>query len=127
MSRIVPLITALLCVTCTSHDGESAGSLGESEDSNFIEQRQADFEALTLSPEQRRALEDRARLRERQRSRGLRVCEEGEHGTTWKEDCKVCQCEHGLRTCPAIKCRHEAGERLPPAPNRRGLELGDDD
>lgn len=117
MSRILHLVVALSCVACTA--GTDVGSSDVNERSGFIERLRADFEFLTMSPEERQALQDRARLRERQRTQGLRVCEEGEHGTTWREDCKVCQCEHGLRTCPAVKCRHKPGERPPPPPNRR--------
>lgn len=64
------------------------------------------YELSMMSDEEKRAFADRAKLRDLQRAQGLRVCEEGEHGTKWREDCMICQCEHGLRTCPAIKCTH---------------------
>jgi hypothetical protein len=38
-------------------------------------------------------------LREMHRNRGRRVCEEGEHGTSWQEGCDTCWCEAGLRSC----------------------------
>jgi hypothetical protein len=43
-------------------------------------------------------------LRERLRSAGRRVCEEGENGTAWKQDCNKCQCEWGVRSCTKAGC-----------------------
>ena len=113
MSRHLLLLGTILAA-CTAH----APDMEQSNESLIIRLR-AMYEFSTMSEEEKRAFEDRAKLRERQRKQGLRVCEEGEHGTKWREDCKVCQCEHGLRTCPAVKCHHKPGNRLLPPPNRR--------
>jgi hypothetical protein len=43
-------------------------------------------------------------LRERLRSYGRRVCEEGENETTWKQDCNTCRCEWGIRSCTKAGC-----------------------
>jgi hypothetical protein len=47
----------------------------------------------------RREAERYSELREMDRARGVRVCEEGEHGTIWKEDPYTCWCESGRRYC----------------------------
>ena len=94
-------VLVLLLAACTAHDPVTARGSGD-----VVERLGASFRASTMSPEELEAFENRAQLRERQRKGGLRVCEEGEHGTRWKEDCKTCQCEHGLRTCPAVMCTH---------------------
>lgn len=51
---------------------------------------------------------ERSKMRELLREQGLRVCEEGEVGTTWREDCNSCRClEGGVRTCTMAKCRDQ--------------------
>jgi hypothetical protein len=56
-----------------------------------------------LRAEAKRIAEEKAEryreLREMHRARGVRVCEEGEDGTNWKEGCNTCWCESGLRSC----------------------------
>lgn len=52
-------------------------------------------------------------LREMHRARGVRVCEEGEDGTNWKEGCNTCWCESGLRSCTA-NCARPPGAYGPP-------------
>jgi hypothetical protein len=51
-------------------------------------------------------------VREIDRARGVRVCEEGEHGTRWLEAGETCWCERGIRYCT-----EPGGFRLPPPPN----------
>ena len=103
---------------CTPHDSADAEPTED-----FLAETMSKFRAATLSDEEKQAIKDRATVREMHRKEGLRVCEEGEDGTAWMEDCMECRCENGLRTCPAIICTH-AREReqrpgqLPP-PNRR--------
>jgi hypothetical protein len=53
------------------------------------------------------------KLREMHRARGVRVCEEGEDGTSWKEGCNTCWCESGLRSCTA-NCARPPGAYAPP-------------
>jgi hypothetical protein len=48
---------------------------------------------------EREKAERYSQLREVYRVRGERVCEEGEDGTRWQEDCDTCWCEAGLRAC----------------------------
>ena len=96
------LLFGVLLTACTSHSPEDRRP-----GSGVIQQLWADFQATTMSEEEKQAIEDRAAVRELQRSQGLRVCEEGEHGTVWFEDCIECRCEHGRRRCPPIKCSHK--------------------
>ena len=50
-------------------------------------------------------LKEREELRAHFREKGLRVCEEGEVGTTWREDCNTCRCELGyVRVCTKAHC-----------------------
>lgn len=95
-------VLMLLLGACTPHDPSAGHSSGE-----LVSKLRASFRAATMSAEERQEFEGRARLRELQREQGLRVCEEGEHGTKWQEDCMGCRCEHGRRSCPSIKCTHK--------------------
>jgi hypothetical protein len=56
-----------------------------------------------LRAEVKRNAEERAeryrKVREIQRARGMRVCEEGEHGTRWPEGAETCWCNTGIRYC----------------------------
>lgn len=124
------LLLGVLLTACTDHNPGSQETDEETDEGSaqgFVHRVRADFELITMSAEEKQAFEDRATLRERRREQGLRVCEEGEHGTEWKEDCKVCRCEHGLRNCPAIHCTHArdgGNTRTEPLPyNRRPLTL----
>ena len=96
------VICGALLAACTSHTPVNRNS-----DAGLIQQLRSDFEAATMSPEEKQFAKDRAAVREMQRKQGLRVCEEGEHGTRWMEDCIECRCEHGRRRCPPIKCSHK--------------------
>jgi hypothetical protein len=79
----------------------------------FVARVHAGMELILIVSEENRTLapEDRALIREMQRSKGLRVCEEGEHGTTWREDCKLCTCIYGRRSCPPVRCTHNSKVR----------------
>jgi hypothetical protein len=48
---------------------------------------------------------ERSQMRELFRAEGERVCEEGENGTSWKEDCNTCQCDWGIRHCSNRLCK----------------------
>ena len=60
----------------------------------------------------------RSEAREKLRALGYRVCEEGEEGTQWKEDCNTCRCEYGaIRGCTMAHCRHPTDEKTAPQPS----------
>jgi len=117
MKFLALLSAAIFLFACTPHD-----SADTEPSEGFLAETIADLRSATLSDEEKQAIKDRATLRERHRKQGLRVCEEGEDGTTWMEDCKRCRCENGSRTCPAIHCTHarerQQGPRQLPPPNR---------
>lgn len=102
-TRPALVLFGVLLAACTSH-----APADRSSGPGLIQQLRWGFDAATMSAEERQAAEDRAAVREMQRKQGLRVCEEGEHGTRWMEDCIECRCEHGRRRCPPIKCTHTA-------------------
>ena len=73
----------------------------------------------------------RAISRERHRAAGERVCEEGEVGTQWREDCNICRCyEPGVRGCTVKRCNPPGPpptrilRRTPPEPPSNGDESG---
>ena len=102
MKRAHYLLLVISLCSCTGPTG--AGEGGEA----------ADWERLTFLDRSNPLVEhtfqimearaDRSEVRELQRDRGLRVCEEGENGTTWKDDCSRCRCEWGVRSCTVKRC-----------------------
>jgi hypothetical protein len=81
-------------------------------------------ESARLRAEAKRNAEERAeryrKVREIDRARGVRVCEEGEHGTRWHEGAETCWCDTGIRYCT------EPGSlRLAPPPNWPSVPPGD--
>jgi hypothetical protein len=96
------LLTILLC-SCTGPAG--AGDGGEATHWGrppFLD-RSNPLVAHTFQIMETRA--QRSEVRELQRDRGLRVCEEGENGTKWKDDCNRCWCEWGVTSCTVKYCR----------------------
>jgi hypothetical protein len=65
-------------------------------------------------------------LREIHRARGVRVCEEGEDGTIWKEGCNTCWCESGLRSC-TTGCAQPPTFWEPPSRTQPSVPPDDDD
>jgi hypothetical protein len=103
---ILILLVALLC-SCAEH--QEGGESGEGADSERLPEHLPFLDPA--DPLVKRAfsiMEDRARyreFRERLRAEGLRVCEEGEDGTRWQEDCNTCWCERGRRHCTKAGCQ----------------------
>jgi hypothetical protein len=68
-------------------------------------------ESARRRAEEKRYLEEQAerdrKVREKDRARGVRVCEEGENETIWREDPYTCWCDSGMRHC-------SKSEPLPP-------------
>ena len=96
------LLAILLC-SCTGPAG--AGDGGEAanwERPPFLD-RSNPLVEHTVQVMETRAV--RTEVRELQRARGLRVCEEGENGTEWKEDCRRCRCEWGVTSCTKKYCK----------------------
>jgi hypothetical protein len=90
------LLVTLLC-SCTAPTG--AGEGGEASDwgrLSFLDRSNPLVEHTFQMMEVRA---DRSEWRELLRAEGKRVCEEGEHGTRWLEDCNTCWCEWGGRSC----------------------------
>jgi len=118
MKLLILLSSAMFLFACTPHD-----SADTEPSEGFLARTISDLRFATLSDEEKQAIKDRATVREMQRKEGLRVCEEGEDGTTWMEDCMECRCNNGRRSCPLIICTHarerqQRPRQLPP-PNRR--------
>jgi hypothetical protein len=59
-----------------------------------------EFERIAREEEKRHK-----ELREMHRAAGRRVCEEGEHGGLWQEDCNTCFCSQGVRACTRNVCQ----------------------
>lgn len=83
-------------------------------------------ESARRHAEAKRNAEERAerysKVREIHRARGMRVCEEGEHGTRWHEGAETCWCDTGIRYCT------EPGSlRLAPPPNWPNVYYPDGD
>jgi hypothetical protein len=90
------LLVTLLC-SCTAPTG--AGEGGEAVDWGrlpFWDRSNPLVEHTFVIMEVRA---DRSEWREILRAEGKRVCEVGEHGTRWLEDCNTCWCEWGARRC----------------------------
>jgi hypothetical protein len=102
------LVSTLLC-SCAPHresgDGTDSERLPILDRANPIVQR-------TVAIMEERARE--SEIREYLRAKGLRVCEEGENGTSWQEDCDTCWCEWGRRYCDGVIC--------PPTPEQLELQ-----
>ena len=61
--------------------------------------------ALEAKVEAKARADNRAEMRRFYRAQGKRVCEEGEVGTRWMEDCNTCWChEPGIRRCTQKRC-----------------------
>jgi hypothetical protein len=102
-------ICAIVLAACAARSPETEQDAGE----GLASRMRANFEFILIVSEENRSVppERRAVLREMQRRDGLRVCEEGEHGTTWKEDCVYCTCIYGRRSCPPVVCTHNSKVR----------------
>jgi hypothetical protein len=98
----------MILAACAPHDPTP-----DPTDEGMVRRMWVEWESILLLSEENRFTtpEIRAAVRERQRREGLRVCEEGEHGTTWTEDCKICTCVHGRRSCPPVVCTHNSKVR----------------
>jgi hypothetical protein len=99
------VMLAILLCSCAGH-----GEGGASEDGPPAESWQLHFmdrsDPLvehTLEIMEVRAW--RSEKREIHRARGVRVCEEGENGTHWREDCNWCWCEWGVLSCNKKHCQ----------------------
>jgi hypothetical protein len=94
------LLVTLLCSCAAHHEG---GESGEGADSRRLPERiQFLDRSISLVESTFQIMEvraNRSEWRERLRAEGTRVCEEGEHGTRWLEDCNTCWCEWGARRC----------------------------
>jgi hypothetical protein len=108
MKHYIPALATVLAA-CVAHSPSAEQGPGEGLPSRM----RTSFEFILIVSEENRfhTPEDRAVLREMQRREGLRVCEEGEHGTTWKEDCVYCTCVYGRRSCPPVVCTHNSKVR----------------
>lgn len=81
----------------------------------------AEFERVA-----REKAKQRNELREMHRAAGRRVCEEGEHGTRWQEECNTCWCDRGLRSCTK-DCARPRPNSMPPAARQPPIPPGPDD
>jgi hypothetical protein len=102
VNRAHSVLFAILLCSCTGPRGPGEdGKTAESERLRFLDRSdllvEHTFEIMEVRAE-------RSESREQQRTRGVRVCEEGENGTNWKEDCNTCRCEWGFRTCTNGYC-----------------------
>jgi hypothetical protein len=96
------LLVSLLC-SCTGPTGAGeGGKTAESVRVRFLD-RSNPLVEYTFEIMEMRA--DRSQMRERFRAEGKRVCEEGETGTSWKEDCNDCRCDWGIRHCLNRPCK----------------------
>lgn len=87
------LLIALLC-SCTA-PRESDGAV----DSERLRVLDRSYPLVEQTFQIMEVRADRSERREQLRAAGDRVCEEGEHGTRWHEDCNTCWCEWGARRC----------------------------
>jgi hypothetical protein len=100
---ILILFVTLLC-SCVAHRESDEGADSErlrgriqvlDRSNSFVK---ATFEIMEIHAEL-------SGWREAHRARGVRVCEEGEDGTNWKERCNTCSCEWGVRICSNLICQ----------------------
>lgn len=96
------LLASLLCSCTGPTGGNESDEVAKSWHLRFME-RSDPLVDHTFAIMEVRA--EHSETREFHRARGVRVCEEGEHGTTWKEDCNTCRCEWGIRHCPNLPCK----------------------
>jgi hypothetical protein len=103
MKRAHHLFFAILLGSCTGPT--QAGEGGETADLGHLPfwVRSNSIVERTFQIMETRA--QRSEVRDLQRDRGLRVCEEGENGTNWKEDCNPCRCDWGIRHCLNRPCK----------------------
>ncbi len=113
MTRIVAGLLLVFGCSCT-------GSTKSPTDGQFVRKSIERWDSARREAEARH---ERAEMRELLRSHGHRVCEEGEVGTEWKEDCNSCRCyPGGVRGCTMLYCnkpgegRHPPAERILPRP-----------
>jgi hypothetical protein len=92
------LLITLFC-SCTAH--QEGDETADSERLPFLNR------ATPLVERTLEIMEERARYseyREYLRAEGVRVCEEGENGISWQEECNTCSCERGRRYCTNAVC-----------------------
>jgi hypothetical protein len=108
MNRNLVLASMMvLASACTEH-GRSRDTEARAD---VVASITADVSFLWMSAEDKQEFAHREQQRAVQRRLGLRTCDEGEHGTTWQEDCMWCRCENGRRSCPAVHCTHARRQR----------------
>jgi hypothetical protein len=100
VKRALYLLLAILLCSCTAHS--EGGEAAEPGRLRFMD-RSDPLVEHTFEIKEVRA--DHSDMRKIHRARGVRVCEEGEHGTTWQEDCNQCRCYWGERHCPSLPCK----------------------
>lgn len=107
MKRPHCVLFAILLCSCTGPTGPGEGKTPESGRLRFLDRSNPLVEHTFQIMEIRAAY---SKSREYFRAQGLRVCEEGEHGTNWAEDCRRCWCEWGARDCTRVDCRVPSAE-----------------
>jgi hypothetical protein len=124
VSRPHCVLFAILLCSCTAPTG--AGEGGELADwgrlpfwdrsNSLVEHTFRIMETRAERSELREIQRDRdekaeryRKVREMDRAGGVRVCEEGEHGTRWLEGVETCWCGRGIRFCT-----EPGGFRAPP-------------
>jgi hypothetical protein len=90
------LLAILLCSCAAHHGSDESSDAAETGRLRFLD-RSDPLVEHTFEIMEVRA--DHSEWREILRAEGERVCEEGEHGTRWQEDCNTCWCEWGARRC----------------------------
>jgi hypothetical protein len=92
------------CNTCSCERGQRActNAVCPPSPAQLELQRTATLEFERIAREEAKQREE---LRERDRAAGRRVCEEGEHGGRWQEDCNTCFCSQGYRACTKNVCK----------------------
>jgi hypothetical protein len=109
LAYCVLLVTLLCSCTAPRESGEGADSAeGPPEGLPFLD-RANPLVKRTFAAMQKRAMD--REIRETMRAEGLRVCEEGESGPRWQEDCNTCWCDQGHRACTKAHCHHHPWAR----------------
>jgi hypothetical protein len=103
VKRLHCVLIAILLCSCTGPTGANEGSeAAEWGRLRFLDRSdplvEHTFEIMEVRAQ-------RSEMREMDRARGGRVCEEGENGTNWKERCNWCWCEWGVVSCTRKYCQ----------------------
>jgi hypothetical protein len=104
VKRVRRVLLSILLCSCVGHGEGGAGEGGPPAESRRLRFMDRSDPLVEHTFEIMEVRAWHSEMREIHRSRGVRVCEEGENGTHWKERCNWCWCQWGVLSCTKAGC-----------------------